>query len=110
MHMRTNSSHILAADIEALEKMDASEIYLRTIKANEVLTPQRGEQIKFPIADGTAKLSGRDHEFRKPTLRREQPEGREDLIGELRGELEGLQPTKSRDDGEAWKRLLVYSR
>ena len=28
-------------------------------------------EILFPIADGKAKLSGRDHEFREPTLRRE---------------------------------------
>ena len=32
---------------------------------------QRWNFIIFPVADGTAKLSGRDHEFREPTLRHE---------------------------------------
>ena len=54
-------------------------------------------------ADGTAKLSGRDHEFREPTPRREQLVGSEDLSGELQGEAEGLQPTESQDDAEARK-------
>ena len=57
--------------------------------------------VKFPIADGTAKLSGRDHEFREPTLRPEQLAGSEDLSGELKGEPEGPQPTESKDDAEA---------
>ena len=65
---------ILVADIEGLEKTDASEIHpRRIINPKEVLTPQRREDFTFPIADGTAKLSGRDQEFREPTPRREQP-------------------------------------
>jgi len=35
--------NVLVADIEELEKMDASEIHPRRIHAKEVLTPQRGE-------------------------------------------------------------------
>ena len=58
---------ILVADIEELEKMDASEIYPRRINAKEVLISQKGDEIIFPVADGTAKLSGRDYEFRVPT-------------------------------------------
>ena len=72
------------------------------LNAKEVLTPQRSEKIKFPVADGTAKLFGRKHEFREPTLR-EQPVSSEDLRGELQGEPEGFQPTDSRDDAEAWR-------
>ena len=34
---------ILVADIEELEKMDASEIYPRRINEKEILTPQKGE-------------------------------------------------------------------
>ena len=41
----------MVADIEELEKMDASEIYPRRI--NEVLTPENGKTLIFPIADGT---------------------------------------------------------
>ena len=53
------------------------------------------------MADGTAKLSGREYEFREPTQRRERTVGIEDLSGELQGELEGPQPTESKDDAEA---------
>ena len=53
----------------------------------EVLTPQRIEDLKFPVADGTAKLLGRDHEFRETTLSREptdRPQGAK-ISGELQG-------------------------
>ena len=33
----------------------------------------KGEDFIFPVADGTAKLSGRDHECREPALSAEQP-------------------------------------
>ena len=46
------------------------------------------------------KLSGRDHEVREPTLRREQSAGSEDLSGELQAESEGPQPTESKNDAE----------
>ena len=60
---------ILVADIEEVEKMDASEIYPRRINAEEVLTPRKGHKFIFPIADHTTKFFGKDHEFREPTLR-----------------------------------------
>ena len=93
--------NILTADLEELEKMDASEIYPRRINAKEVLISQKGEEFIFPIADGTAKLSGRDYEFREPTLRREQTVRSEDISGEFLGEPEEAQPTESTDDAEA---------
>ena len=49
----------------------------------------------------TEKLSGRDHENREPTLRREQHVRSEDLSGELQGAPEGCQPTEAKDDAEA---------
>ena len=73
--------------------MDASEIHPRRINAKEVLTPQKGDEFIFPIADGTAKWSGRDQEFRETTLRQNQSVWSEDLSGELQGEPEGFQPT-----------------
>ena len=75
--------------------MDASEILPRRVNAKEVLTPQKGDVFIFPIADGTAKLSWRDQEFREPTLRRKITVGSEDLSGELQGEWEGVQPTET---------------
>ena len=92
----------MVADIEDLENLDASENYPRRIHANEVWVTQE-DDFKFPIADGLVRWLGRDHEFREPTRRREQPVGSEDLSGELRGEPEVPQPTESKDDAEARK-------
>ena len=92
---------ILVAGSEDLEHMDAAEIHPRRIDAEEVLTPQRREDVICPIADGTAKLSEGDHEFREPALRRKQPVWSEDLCGELQGEPEDPQPTETKDDAEA---------
>ena len=61
----------LIADLEDPEMVDASDIYPRRIKAKDVLISQQDDEFIFPFADGTAKLSGRDYEFRVPTLRRE---------------------------------------
>ena len=93
---------ILIADLEGLEKLDASEIYARRLNAKEVLiTPKKGDEITFPAADGTAKLSGRDYEFREHNLRREHTVRSEDLSGEIQGEPGVSQPTESTDDAEA---------
>ena len=54
---------ILVADIEELEKLDASEIYPRRLNAQEVLITHKDGEFIFPVADGSATLSGRDHEF-----------------------------------------------
>ena len=62
---------------------------------------KKGDEFVFPIADGIAKLSGRDYEFRAPTLRREQPGRSEDLSGEIRGESEEFQLAELTDDAEA---------
>ena len=70
---------ILIADLEDLETLDASDDYPRRIKAREVLISQKDDEFVFPIADGRAKLSGREYGFRAPTRRREQPVRSEDL-------------------------------
>ena len=56
----------MIADLEDCENMDASEIYPRRINAKEVLITPNREKYVFPVTDGTAKLSGRDYEFREP--------------------------------------------
>ena len=94
---------IFVTNIEELEKIDASEIYRRRINAKEISTPQKVDNFVFPVADGTAKLLGRDHEFRESAQRHEQPGESEDLSGQLQGELEGFQPTESKNDAEVWK-------
>ena len=77
---------VLVADNEEVENIGASDIYPRRIKAKEVLISQKDDEFIFPIADGTAKLSGRDYKFRVPSLRREQLVRSEDLRGEIQGE------------------------
>ena len=91
---------ILIADIEELKDLDASEIYPRRINAKELFITQTEVEFIFPVAHGTAKLSGRDYEFREPTLRRTQTVGSEDLSGEIQGESEEPQPTEPKDDVE----------
>ena len=86
-------------DMEELENMDAAEIHPRRINAKEVLISQKGEEFIFSVADGTAKLLGRDREFREPTPR--QTVRSEDLSGDHQGEPEEPQPTESKDDAEA---------
>ena len=58
---------ITVADLEELEKMDASEIHAKRLNAKEMLTPMNGGKFIFPIADGTVKLSGGDQVLRTST-------------------------------------------
>ena len=90
----------MVADIEETENLDASEIHAGKSNAKEVLTPEKGEKF-FPVADGTAKSSGRDHEFRESTPRLEQPARSDDLREELQGNSERSQPIETKDDAEA---------
>ena len=90
---------ILTAEIEELEKLDASETYSRRLNATDVLiTPKDGEN--FPKADDPAKLSGRDYEFQEPTLRWESTVRRENLSGESHGDREEFRPEEKEDDAE----------
>ena len=82
---------ILVADIEQLEQMDVSEPHARRLNAKEVLTPMRGENFIFPIADGTVKLSG-GRSGSEPTLMRDRPDRGEEQ-GNLQGESDGSSST-----------------
>ena len=73
---------ILTADIEELEKVHASEIYPRRLHAKEVLITHKDGEFVFPVADGSATLSGRDYEFQEPTRRRKFTERRERISAE----------------------------
>ena len=50
------------------------------------------------MADGSAKLSGRNYEFQELTLRREPTVRRENLSGESHGDKEEKQPEETKDD------------
>ena len=96
----------MIADIEELEQMDASELHARRLNAKEVLSPMKGDNFIFPVADGTVKTPGRDRCLRPSTLIRDHPErGEEQEV--FRGESDGLssptplQDDSTRDDAEA---------
>ena len=92
---------ILIADLEESGIMDASKFYSRRINAKEILIRQKGDEFIVPLAEGAAKLLGRDYEFRETTLRRKEIVRSENLKGEFQGEPEEFQPTELEDDAEA---------
>ena len=71
---------ILIAEVEEFENWTHQK-YPRRLNAKEVLIIQRNREFVFPVADGSAKFSGRDCEFQEPTLRREQTVRSEGLSG-----------------------------
>ena len=83
--------------------MEASEKNPRRLNANEVFITRKDGEFVFPVADGSAKLSGRYDEFQEPTLRRESTVKRENLSGESHGDREEFRPEESEDDAEARK-------
>ena len=86
------------ADMEDLEKL---EIFIVEESTRKRSWSEKKNKFIFPFADGTAKLSGRDYEFRVPTLRREPTERSEDFDRELHDEPREPQPTATTDDAEA---------
>ena len=53
----------------------------------------------FPVADGSAKLTGRDYELQETTLRREFTEKRENLSGESHvARLKSFRLGETKDD------------
>ena len=74
MRGKTGMKNIMIADIQDLEEMDASELHARRLNAEEVLTPMKGDNFIFPVADGTVKIYGGDRRLRTSTLIRDHPE------------------------------------
>ena len=73
----------MIADLEDLEKLDASKIFFSKNQRKRNI----GQTKKYSQWQaGTAKLSGRDYEFRVPTPSREPTVRSEDLSGEIQGE------------------------
>ena len=62
-------------------------------------TTKDGEFV-FLVADGSAKLPGRDYEFQEPTLRRESTVKRDNFSGESHGDREEFRPEEQEDDAE----------
>ena len=94
----------MIADIEEMEKPGLGRNPSSVAQCNRsVNATKERETFRFPTADGTAKLFGRDHGVREPTLRRKQLARSEDLREELQGISERSQPTEAKDDAEARK-------
>ena len=90
---------ILIADLEDLEKLNASDICTRITNAKEVLIRQKRWWIHIPICRWYSKnCQERDYEFRILTLRREPTVRSEDLSGEIHGE-----PWVSTDRIHRWR-------
>ena len=95
---------ILVADIQELETMDASEIYLKKrLNAKEVIFTKEKGKLIFPVAEGRIKLLGRDQDLRTSTLIRHRPiqgESNIDFLAESEGSLPPPQDSFP-DAGEA---------
>ena len=81
---------ILVADVEDLESLDLSGIHARRLNAKEVLMPKNSDNFKFPVADGTVRLSGRDQVFRKSISIQDHPARDEEHNDVLQGNRMGL--------------------
>ena len=80
---------VMIADIEEFGQMDASELDARRLNAKEVLTPMKGENFMFPVADGTVNPPGGDPRLKPSTSIRDHLErGEEQEV--FRGETDGL--------------------
>ena len=77
--------------------------YPRRLNAKEVLITQKDGEFVFLVADGSAKLSGRDYEFQESTLRRGSTVRRGNFSGESEGDREEFQPEETKDDAETQK-------
>ena len=98
--MKSGKETLWSADIEELEEMD----HARRLNAKEVLTPMKGDNYRFPVADGTVKVSGGDRRLRPSTLTRQRPEQGEeqDEENQMNYVLQPpLQQDSTRDDEEA---------
>ena len=82
--------HVLVADLEELETMDASQIYSKRLNAKEVIFPKQNGKFIFSVADGRIKPLGGDQDLRTSTLIRQRPirgESHLDFLGESEGSL-----------------------
>ena len=83
----------MIAYIEELEQMD----HARRLNAKEVLTPRKGDNFIFPVADGTVKNPGGNRHLRTSTLVRDRP-GRGEEQEVFRGEPDGLYSPNTLED------------
>ena len=76
----------MVAGVGEVEILEASEIRARRLNAKEVFMSKKVENFIFPVADGTVKLSGRDHVFRRSTSIQDHPARSEEHNDDLQRE------------------------
>ena len=86
------------------------DTYPWRINAKEILIRQKDDENMFPFADGTAKLLGRDYEFRESSPRREPTVRCEDFSREFHNESGQSRPTENHRCRWSPCRFLVDSR
>ena len=105
--------HILAVDFEELEEMDASEIHVKRFNAKDVILPTSWENCKFPVANRTVQLYGRDQGLGTSILVRNQfvrGQSRQDFFDEWKGSQATMYfPVPFPDVGEARNDFLSTS-
>ena len=87
--------------LRILEHLTQQKFILEKSMRKKYWWHKKRYEFTSPAADGTTKPSGRDYDFRNPTLREEPTVRREVFSGELRGESGESRPTESTDDAEA---------
>ena len=95
---------IMVADVEELDKMDASEIHAGRLNAKEVLTPKNGEHVDIPDRRWNSQNIWKSQVLRTSTLIRDPPRPRRREPEHLLGGSDGFSPQfqdSSPDDGEA---------
>ena len=85
-----------ARHVSLIFQMDASGLHARMLNAKEVLTPMKGGNFIFLVADGTVKISGGGQDLRPSTSVRDRPIRGEEQ-GNLGGESDGSSSTPLRD-------------
>ena len=98
---------ILVAEIEELENSTRQRSMLEGSMHKKCSRRKRANILKFPIADGTAELFGRDHGIRKSTFNA----GTTCKIGRSQGNSDKSRPVdETEDDAEARNDVLVNRR
>ena len=91
----------MIADLEDLETLEASDIYSRRIKAQEVLISQKDDEFVFPNRRWNSTVVRKRLRLPSTHSWREQLVRSEDLSGEIQCESEESQPAEPTDDAEA---------
>ena len=94
---------ILVADIKELHNFDASEIHIERLNAQDVLLPKQENNFTIPCADGSVKLSGKDHEVRTSDQSRGHSEHGEGHRGAHQGEADDPPLQNSKKHKMTWK-------